>query len=149
MGELPDRQANGFLGTSHQNLPFAKGRGTPALSGNQFFLSKFFVVIGCGFDHAQFTLIRKSEQVLARKDDISWAVSVLTPFYTACLELDALEWAVPVFFEAEHAIEVTVMVDGSAPMIDHIIGLTPNLTAGKFTSLFADLVETGTHPVSS
>ena len=87
--------------------------------------------------------------MLARKDDITRTISIFTPFYAACLELDALEWAIPVFFEAEHAIEVTIMVNGSAPVIDHIIGLTLNLLAGKFASLFADLVETRTHAVPS
>ena len=41
--------------------------------------------------------------MLAREDDITRTISIFTPFYAACLELDALEWAIPVFFEAEHA----------------------------------------------
>ena len=103
---------------------------------------------GTGFDHAQFSLVGEGEQVLACENDIAGTIPVLTPLYHASLKLDALEWAVPIFFETEHAVQMTVVIDGSAPVIDHIIGLTPDLTAGKFTSLFADLIESGPHAIA-
>ena len=103
---------------------------------------------GTGFDHAQFSFIGKSEEVIACENDIAGTISVLTPFYHASLELYALEGTIAIFFETEHAVQMAVVIDGCTPVIDHIIGLTPDLTAGKFASLFANLVESGTHAIA-
>ena len=79
------RQANGFLGTSHEDLAFAQGGGAPAFSGDQFFTGQFLIMTGTGFDHAQFSLVGEGEEVLARKDDIAGAIPILTPLHHASL----------------------------------------------------------------
>ena len=43
---------------------------------------------------------------------------------------------------------MTVVINRGAPMVDHIIGFTPDLTAGKFASPFADFVKTGTDTIT-
>ena len=103
---------------------------------------------GTGFDHAQLSLVGEGEQVLACENDIAGTIPVLTPLDHASLKLDALEGAVPIFFETKHTVQMTVVIDGSAPVIDHIIGLTPDLTAGKLSPLLTDLVKAGTNPIA-
>ena len=82
----------------------------------------------------------------ARKNNITGTISVFAPFYPSSLQFHALKGTVAVLFKAEHSVKMTIVINWGAPMVDHIIGLTPDLTTGKFASLFANPVKSRPTP---
>ena len=76
------------------------------------------------------------------KYDISWTVAVLAPFYSTGPKFNTLKRAIAVFFETEHTVKMAIMINGCTPVINNIIGFTPDLFAGKFTSVLLDSEKT-------
>ena len=117
-----DVDGDGFFRTTGEDGAVGEDRGGPAFSVEDIGAGDFRVFVWGGGDEDEFTGIAEGEQgVAAGEDQISWAEAVLAPFDFTGGHFEAGDGAFAIFFEAEHAVEVTVFDDWRAPMVGDLI----------------------------
>ena len=122
-------QAHSFFRAAHINLPVRNRGRCPALAGDDFCAGQFLVAARVRLELNEMAVIGEREHRVAGQDHVSGPETGLFPFHFSRGELHAFDRAFAIFLEAEHPVEVTIMIHRRAPMIRHgfIAGVTPQL----------------------
>ena len=142
-------EADGFLGAPGKDVALGQGGSGPAFAVYDLGPGDFFVGGGGGFgDHEAAVVSKGKELAIASEGDVSWAETRFRPLFFTGGQLDAGERAVAVFLESEHTVEMAVVENGSAPVVDYVF-VEPNVLGGKFATRLGDFVEAAADTITS
>ena len=128
-----------LLAAAHVNSAIGIGWRAPAFAGHRWVAEQLRYQRSAGDEH-QLAVIGQRQNIIAHSNHIAGAEAFLLPLDFSGGQLHALERAVAVFFEAEHAIEVAVLSTG-APVICHVLVSwnAPQLLGVPLSGLLATL----------
>lgn len=125
-GKLLELDADAFFGAAGEEVVVSEHGVGPDFAFQDVVALEFGVLFGVGVDHDDFAFIAKGDDFVACKDDLARAKAFFFPHVFAGSDVNAGEWAFAVFLEAEHAVEVAVLDDGGAPVIEAFVFAAPN-----------------------
>src|SRR5262245_29308049 len=131
-------EARALARAAHVQRPVAMGGARPALAIQDVRARE--LAVGLRVRLAQHDLARVGErdERAPHQDAVARAEDVLPPARPARRVLDALQRSLAVLLEAEHAVEVAVLLDGRAPVVDQLVRRAPEELRGDLRALLLD-----------
>src|SRR5262249_50718974 len=138
------------LGAPREDMAVAHDRRAPALAIEHVVRSQFLVGRRRRLKQNEPAVVRQREYAVAHENYLARSEAGLLPFDLASLYIHALHRTGAVLFELKHAVEVSVLENGRAPVIgDRFVARLPiNLSRRPLVTVPRDAGGAGPHLVS-